>query len=95
MPKAFLQITLNIKPENRGTAAGVYTKYKETFLNEIMGAKSKDLLVRDADVQVLHGFECIDSANAYLKSELFEKDVVRELSALLESNPEIRVYVVA
>ena len=43
MPKAFLEITLNIKPENRATAAGVYTKYKETFLNEIMGAKSKDL----------------------------------------------------
>ena len=33
MPKAFLEITLNIKPENRATAAGVYTKYKETFLN--------------------------------------------------------------
>ena len=94
MPKAFLEITLNIKPENRATAAGVYTKYKETFLNEIMGAKSKDLLVRDEDVQVLHGFECVDSANAYLKSELFEKDVVRELSPLLESNPEIRVYLV-
>ncbi|RBQ29580.1 hypothetical protein [Aliarcobacter vitoriensis] len=95
MPKAFLEITLNIKPENRATAAGVYTKYKETFLNEIMGAKSKDLLVRDEDVQVLHGFECVDSANAYLKSALFENDVVRELSPLFESAPDIRIYTVA
>ncbi|MBL3520717.1 hypothetical protein H0A43_09550 [Arcobacter lanthieri] len=92
MTKAFLEITLNIKLENRATAAGVYTKYKEIFLNEIMGAKSKYLLVRDEDVQVLHGFGCLDSANEYLKSELFEKDVVRELSPLLESNPEIRIY---
>lgn len=95
MSKAYLQITLNIKAENRGTAVGVYTKYKEQFLNEIMGAKSKELLVRDEDVQVLHGFECIDSANAYLKTELFENDVVRELSPLLESEPEVRIYVVA
>lgn len=95
MIKAYLEITLNIKAENRTAAAGVYTKYKDAFLNEIMGAKSKELLVRDEDVQVLHGFGCVDSANAYLKTALFENDVVRELSPLLESNPEVRIYVVA
>lgn len=47
-----------------------------------MGVKLKDLLVRDEDVQVLHGFECVDSANAYLISKLFENDVVRELAPL-------------
>ncbi len=47
-----------------------------------MGVKLKDLLVRDEDVQVLHGFECVDSANAYLTSKLFENDVVRELAPL-------------
>ncbi len=31
-------------------------------------------------------------AKAYLSSELFENDVVRELKPYLESNPEIRVY---
>lgn len=95
MAKAFLEITLNIKPENRGTAAGVYGKYKDAFLTKIDGALSKDLLVRDEDVQVLHGFDSFENANEYLKTELFEKDVVRELSPLLESNPEIRIYLVA
>lgn len=95
MPRAYLEITLNIKSENRPAAADVYTKYKEPFLTQIEGAKSKKLLVRDEDVQVLHGFDSVENANAYLKTELFENDVVRELSALLESNPEVRVYVVA
>ena len=35
------------------------------------------------------------SAQAYLKSGLFEKDVVRELSPLLAAPPEIRIYQVA
>lgn len=60
-----------------------------------MCVKLKDLLVIDEDVQVLHGFECVDSANAYLTSKLFENDVVRELSPLFESAPDIRIYTVA
>lgn len=54
----------------------VYAKYKESFLKTVAGAKSKELLVRDEDVQVLHGFGSMEHANAYLKTELFEKDVV-------------------
>lgn len=76
MTKAYLQITLYIKNENRAAGVGVYSKYKEAFLKTIAGAKSKELLVRDEDVQVLHGFDSVEHANAYLKSELFEKDVV-------------------
>lgn len=95
MPRAYLEITLDIKPENRPAAADVYTKYKEPFLTQIEGAKSKKLLVRDEDVQVLHGFDNVENANAYLKTELFENDVVRELSPLFASAPEIKIYVVA
>lgn len=95
MTKAFLQITLFIEEGKRQQAAGVYAKYKGEFLSSIKGAKSKDLLVRAEDVQVLHGFESVESANAYLQSELFTKDVVRELSPLFSKAPEIRIYGVA
>ncbi len=89
---AYLEITLNIKSENRENAGGVYAKYKDPFLKQIKGATSKELLLRTEDVQVLHGFESEADAQAYLSSELFENDVVRELKPYLESNPEIRVY---
>ncbi|MGD7278120.1 hypothetical protein [Ralstonia pseudosolanacearum] len=50
----YLQITLKIVVANRAAAAEVYQKYKAAFLDTITGAKSKSLLVRDEDVQVLH-----------------------------------------
>jgi hypothetical protein len=72
----YLQITLKIAPANRPAAAGVYQRYKTPFLSTIAGAKSKELLVRDEDVEVLHGFETAEQANAYLTSPLFTSDVV-------------------
>ncbi|MFC2345059.1 hypothetical protein [Campylobacter sp.] len=95
MTKAYLQITMFIKDANRAEAAGVYTKYKEPFLKTIEGATPKELLVRDEDVQVFHGFNSVKSENAYLNSELFKNDVVRELSPLFEKAPEIKIYAVA
>ncbi|MFW6125515.1 MAG: hypothetical protein ACOC58_00255 [Chloroflexota bacterium] len=92
---AILEITLKIAPENRPAAAGVYQKYRDAFLSAIPGAQSKDLLIRDEDVQVLHGFGTFDEAQAYLKSDLFTKDVVGELVPLLAADPDIRIYTVA
>ncbi len=89
---AYLEITLDIKSENRENAGGVYVKYKDPFLKQIKGATSKELLLREEDVQVIHGFESETDANAYLSSELFENDVVRELKPYLKSDPEIRIY---
>lgn len=89
---AILQITLDVKAENRNSAGGVYVKYKQPFLTQIKGAVSKDLLMRDDDVQVLHGFESVADAEAYLTTEIFQNDVVRELKPYLESDPEIRIY---
>ena len=89
---AYLEITLDIKAENRGSAAGVYLKYKQPFLKQIDGSTSKELLIRTEDVQVLHGFESEEEAKAYLTSKLFENDVVKELKPFLESNPEIQIY---
>lgn len=68
------------------------TKYKEPFLNKVSGAESKSLLVRDEDVQVLHGFSSMEAAESYLKSDLFNKDVVSALTPLLDAAPEIRIY---
>lgn len=85
----YLEITLKIANKNRAAAAAVYTKYKQPFLKEISGAKSKELLIRDEDVQVLHGFETADQAKNYLNSKLFNDDVVVALKPLLDAAPDI------
>ncbi len=90
--RAYLQITLAIQNADREAAAAIYTKYKEPFLNTIKGAQSKELLIREEDVEVLHGFDTIENANSYLSSALFNNDVVSELKPLLEANPEIKIY---
>jgi len=48
--------------------------------------------MRTDDVQVLHGFESEVDAKAYLTTDIFQNDVVRELKPYLESDPEIRIY---
>lgn len=91
----YLQITLGIAAADRAAAAGIYQKYKAPFLDTIAGAKSKELLVRDEDVQVLHGFDTKEHAIAYLQSGLFTDDVVAGLQPLLEAEPDVRIYQVA
>lgn len=88
----YLQITLMIERTNRAAAACIYQKYRAPFLEQIQGAKSKTLLVRDEDVQVLHGFDTLENANAYLQSELFTADVVGGLKPLLAAEPDVRIY---
>ncbi|CAM5330497.1 hypothetical protein ACFV27_39710 [Streptomyces antimycoticus] len=89
---AYLEITLKVAAENRVAAAGVYQKYKQPFLDTVSGAESKELLVRDVDVQVLHGFTTVAEARAYLDSTLFKQDVVGGLAPLLAADPEVRIY---
>jgi hypothetical protein len=95
MAKAYLAITLKIDEADRTNAAGVYTKYKAPFLDFINGALSKELLVRQEDVQVLHLFESVADAQAYINSELFTNDVVVALKPYLKDNPDVRIYSVA
>jgi hypothetical protein len=91
----YLQITLKIAPAKRPAAAGVYQRFKGPFLDTIAGARSKELLVRDDDVQVLHGFATAEQANAYLTTELFTSDVVGALEPLLDAAPDVRIYAAA
>jgi hypothetical protein len=88
---AILEITLAVDDDNRPAAAAVYNKYRKPFVDGVTAATTKQLFVRDEDVQVLHGFASAEDATAYLSSDLFTANVVRELSPLLASDPEIRV----
>jgi hypothetical protein len=92
MTKAYLEITLKVSEADRAKAGAVYTKYKQPFLTTIPGAESKDLLLREEDVQVIHTFDSRASAEGYLKSALFGNDVVRELKPYLTAAPDIRIY---
>jgi len=89
---AYLQITLDISNENRAAAAGIYQKYKTPFMTTIDGATSKELLIRNQDVQVLHGFKTVAQAQAYLNSPLFTQVVVAGLKPYLNSAPDVRIY---
>lgn len=90
--KAYLEITMKVSAKDRAMAGAVYSKYRAPFLATIPGAESKDLLLREEDVQVLHGFDSRAAAESYLKSALFGNDVVRELKPYLLADPEVRVY---
>jgi len=92
MNKAYLEITMKVDVKDRAKAGAVYSKYKQPFLESIPGAESKELLIREEDVQVLHGFDSRASAEGYLKNALFVEDVVRELKPYLSADPEVRVY---
>lgn len=90
--KAYLEITMTIPEEKRPAAAKVYADYRRAFLDAVPGALTKQLLVRDADVQVLHGFDSVESAAAYLKSDLFTEDVFTRLEPTWDADPDVRIY---
>jgi hypothetical protein len=91
----YLQISLNVAAKDRPAAAAIYSQFKGPFLTQANGAKCKELLIRDEDVQVLHGFDSVENAKAYLASALFTRDVVTALKPLLQSPPDVRVYAAA
>ena len=92
MNKTYLEITLQVSPENRPKAGEVYAKFRQPFLSGVPGAQSKELLLREQDVQVLHGFSSKAEAENYLKSTLFVSDVVTALKPYLSAGPEVRIY---
>lgn len=93
--KAYLEITMKIDGASRPAAAKVYADYRQPFLSRIEGAVTKELLVRDEDVQVLHGFDSVENAKAYLDSEMFKNDVFVGLKPLWSADPDVKIYSVA
>ena len=90
--KAYLEITMKIDEANRPAAAKVYNDYRQPFLE---GSLTKDLLIRDEDVQVLHGFDSAEHAQAYLSSSMFQNDVFVDLKPLWSADPDVKIYTVA
>ena len=90
--KAYLQVIMTIDPENRAAAAKVYSDYRQPFLDTIEGALTKECLVRDEDVQVIHGFDSMEHAKAYLDTELFKTKVAPGLQPTWAADPDIRFY---
>lgn len=80
--KSHLEITMVVKEKNRESVSKVYYDYKESFLKSINGTLIKDLLVRDENIQVLHGFNSIKNVKAYLSSDMFKNDVFARLKSL-------------
>lgn len=95
MVKAYLEAIMTINSENRAQAAKVYSTYRQPFLDEIPGALTKELLVRDEDVQVIHGFDSLEHAKAYLESDLFTQKVAPALQPTWAEDPDLRFYEVA
>lgn len=92
MKKAILEITMKVANADRAKAGAVYAKYRSPFLTTVPGAESKELLLRDEDVQVIHTFDSRSAVDRYLSSPLFASDVVTELKPLLMAEPDIRIY---
>ena len=90
--KAYLQVIMTIDSENRPAAAKVYNDYRQPFLDTVEGALTKECLIRDEDVQVIHGFDSLEHAKAYLDTELFATKVAPGLQPTWAANPDIRFY---
>ena len=92
--RAYLEITMKINEEKRSAAVNIYNNYRKPFLDSIEGALTKELLVRDDDVQVIHGFDSLEHAKAYIDTDMFKNDVVTGLKPTWSADPDIRFYVV-
>lgn len=95
MVVAYLNIIMKIDEENRQAAAKVYNTYRQPFLDDIEGALTKELLIRDEDIEVAHGFDSMEHAQAYLESDLFKTKVAPGLKPTWAADPDIRFYSVA
>lgn len=93
--KAYFEANMTINPENRAAAAEVYSTYRQPFLDDIEGALTKELLIRNEDVQVIHGFDSLEHAKAYLESDLFTQKVAPALQPTWAADPDLRFYEVA
>lgn len=90
--KAYLQVIMTIDADKRAAAAKVYTDYRQPFLDEVEGALTKECLIRDEDVQVIHGFDSMEHAKAYLETPLFKEKVAPGLAPTWSADPDIRFY---
>ena len=90
--RSFLQITLVVPtPKREEAITKVFLPGRQRFLDRIPGAVTMDLLVREEDLQVLHGFDTMENASAYLKSPI-GKEILGQLAEISDGKPSIAVY---
>lgn len=92
--KAYVVLTADVPADKRDSASRDYYMNKASFLNDIDGAVNKELLKRDQDLMIVAGFSSLDSANAFLSTELYQKDIFTGMKKYSSKEPVVQVYCV-
>ncbi|WP_104381543.1 hypothetical protein [Sphingobacterium sp. HMA12] len=92
MAKAYLQITLKINNSDKGAVSGIYDKFRDSFLDQVKGATSIELLIGNGYIQLLHVFDTAEDAQAFLSTELYNNEILLALKSLMVDTPMISVY---
>lgn len=95
MEKAYLSVNMKIDSGKLPEVTRVYTSYWEQFLKTIHGARTKDLVIRNEDVQILHSFNSVEDAVGFLSSEMFQKAVFIDLQPYWNDELNVRIYTAA
>ena len=70
--RAYLQETFTLASTSREEMIlQVYAPHRPRFLGRVAGAVSINLLLREEDVQILYGFDTLESAKSFLESAYF------------------------
>lgn len=91
-PNAYVVMTVDVPVEKRSEATRVYYMNKAFFLSGVEGAVCKELLLRDKDIKIVAGFSSMDNANAYLKNDMFTKDLFTGMKKFATTDPDVQVY---
>ena len=95
MEKAYLSVNMKIDSSRLPEVTKVYTNYWEKFLRTIHGARTKDLVIRNEDVQILHSFNSVEDAVGFLSSEMFQRAVFIDLQPYWNDELNVRIYTAA
>ncbi|WP_433900269.1 hypothetical protein [Sphingobacterium puteale] len=92
MAKAYLQVTLKINNSDKGAVSGIYEKFRDSFIDQIKGATSIELLIGDGYIQLLHVFDTAEDAQAFLSTELYNNNILFALKSLMVDTPRVSIY---
>ncbi|PUV23897.1 MULTISPECIES: hypothetical protein [Sphingobacterium] len=94
MAKAYLQVTLKINNSDKGAVSGIFDKFRDSFIDQIKGATSIELLIGDGYIQLLHVFDTVEDAHAFLSTELYNNNILFALKSLMVDTPQVSIYAV-
>ncbi len=92
--RAYLQISLPVPQSRRDEAiTRIFLPGRQRFAEQAEGGVSMDMLVRNEDIQVLAGFDTLESARLFQNSPA-GKELLGQLAAMAEKNPGTAIYTV-